>query len=446
MLQTLYDFFHIIVDLAFLLQLLSISVAMVIVFDRKIECWRDFFVAAIKVACAFSVMFFLQLAITMLAILVPFMRGIGSWISFFVGITFYAVAFNRQPLIKKMVSINALFITSFVVSLFGTVLGMAITQKIPDFDILFTKISADILIIFFAIVFNRHSIFNCEVDRNHFILNLFCGFITSVICIAYNLYEMHVFGQSREIFMPFVTILLACLYFINLGTYLMTYFLCKSNQEVMELQGERDKNKYLEELLAVSESNVEELRKVRHDVKNQYIYMRELLVGKKYDELDDYFTEMLGTFAKPLFSSIDSGNKSVDSVLNMEIDKANACDVKMDMKVAVPSVLPFEKTDICRLFANILDNAIEGCVRSQIKDAMIEVVSDVRGDYLRFCVINPTNEVKDLVGIGTSKRDKNYHGYGNKIICGIVKKYKGIYHHGIEGNKYIAEVMIDMRF
>lgn len=440
------DFFTIIVDTAFILQLVSVAIATAIVFNGKIKSWKDVVFLALKAFFVFAVMFFSQLGITLLASIIPFLVGIGSWLSFLLGISLYAALFCKEQTLEKVVVGCAIFVTSFVVSMFGTTIGMVIAQSIKSFDIIITKISADVFIILFALLLRRYSIFRYELNGYYSILNLSCGVLTSVICIFYNLYEIHVLRMNRAVFAPFVSVLLGCLYLINLFTYLMTYSLCKSNKEVMELQGERSKNKYLEELLSVSESNSEELKKVRHDIKNQYIYMRELLVNKRYDDLEDYFAEMSGTFAKPLFQSIDSGNKGVDSVLNMEIEKALAGGIKMDVKVAVPAQLPFDKTDICRLFANILDNAIEGCLRDRIENAVVEVVSDVRGDYLRFSVVNPTRQTEDHAGKTTSKKDKTIHGYGNKIIKGIVKKYNGIYHHGVENGTYVAEVMIDLFF
>ena len=73
-------------------------------------------------------------------------------------------------------------------------------------------------------------------------------------------------------------------------------------------------------VLAVSESALEEMRSIRHDIKNQCQVMELMIDTGKYDELKEYFrsmNEQLEMDTPALFS--DSGNQILDSILNMEI-------------------------------------------------------------------------------------------------------------------------------
>ena len=81
------------------------------------------------------------------------------------------------------------------------------------------------------------------------------------------------------------------------------------------------------------------------------------------------------------------------------------------------------ETDITSLFSNLLDNAIEACV--DIKSTpKIEISINERS----ICVTNSiilTKKYKSSF-FETSKKDKEKHGYGMKIINSIVNKYNGL--------------------
>ena len=84
--------------------------------------------------------------------------------------------------------------------------------------------------------------------------------------------------------------------------------------------------------------------------------------------------------------------------------------------------------DICTIFGNALDNAIEGL--SQVTDRETRTIQVKMAQEKGFLVIRFENPyAHDLnwvgTGLGTTKVDKLSHGYGLKGIMRSVDKYQG---------------------
>lgn len=194
----------------------------------------------------------------------------------------------------------------------------------------------------------------------------------------------------------------------------------------------------------LTNDNYEALRKIRHDIKNQYAMMGLLIKDEKYDELKKYYAEYTEKW-KNILDYTNCGNKVIDNLINLEKLKASEKGIQIDTKIAIPPLLPFSSTDLCSLITNILDNAIEEIERIQdLKNKnTVSVQIGIHESYFILSVSNPTadSKNKDLI---SKKQDKNNHGYGLKIIKSIVKKYKGSMQIENENNEFNISVILLM--
>ena len=229
----------------------------------------------------------------------------------------------------------------------------------------------------------------------------------------------------------------------------MIYYHCKIRKEktILEVQ-----NKLLEadkKMLIITEQAIEEMRSLRHDMKNQNKVMQLMLEEGRYDDLKEYFSSMEKSYTHSTFSGfVDCGNQLINSVVNMEILKANSYGISLVSKINVPKFLPFEPSDLCRVLVNLLDNAIEGILRAKSRDYLVDLKIGRRMDYLYISVQNEICEDADresLLKMNTVKDDAVNHGYGHKIVKRIVEKYNGYVRYTILENEFMAEVMLELK-
>ena len=230
-----------------------------------------------------------------------------------------------------------------------------------------------------------------------------------------------------------------------LGVYYSAYAISKTiltnNRTRMDkLLRDADAN-----MLGVVEQNMEELRKMRHEIDNQYTYMKILLDGGEYEKLGNYFSEYTERFDTSL-SFVDCGNRVVSAVMNLELQKAASGGITIEHTISVAKELPFPDSDVCSLLFNVINNAIEYLCRRPEADRKIELSLKLVNKTLLLTCANALENgdeerAKKLV---TSKSDFLLHGYGTKVIRSIAERYNGSVKYDVDGEKgrFAVSVML----
>ena len=435
------EFFTHIADAPYYVQLIGVAVSVVLLLGGHTGTRRGTLLFLADCLGVAAVTLVLNVAFFLLGIFLHIQ--VGSYMHFLLAIVLYALLRSRFNPPARVAMACVAFSTVTLLGAFGTMIGNMFERFFEDFDIAVTKYISSMAIVAFSVIFSKYSLARFEVGWFNVALNGTCNILSSLLCVIYELWRFYDHAFGGQVFSGYMSIVILFVLLIDVVTYFMTYFICREKERVLAYQAERQKGRSLEELLKLSEARLGELREVRHDVKNQYAYMQSMLEAGRYDDLKVYFNELVGTFSKPLCDVVESGNVMVDQVLNLELSKVRAAGLKMDVRVAVPPELPFAQSGILALFTNVIDNAAEACVREGFADAQIEVDIGMKGDYLLFCVTNPTKkQAADAEGT-TSKADKKLHGFGTKIIKKVVKKYNGYYRCFVKDGLYVSETLLD---
>lgn len=227
------------------------------------------------------------------------------------------------------------------------------------------------------------------------------------------------------------------------------YTMCAEQSEIISLQAEKQRLLAEQESMKMMESSLEDLRCIRHDLKNQYAYMQILLQSQRYEELDTYFQQVAENLP-PQLNYIDCGNRSMNTILNMEISKAKGENIRVTHQLVVPPVLPFSEDDLCAIVVNLMDNAIEECRRlnaatGETESIHLEIYP--QKSYLFIMCRNATH-LRKLErrgwGLQTTKDDGKLHGYGTRIVSKTAEKYNGCAEFSLENGCFVAKVMLDM--
>lgn len=230
----------------------------------------------------------------------------------------------------------------------------------------------------------------------------------------------------------------------ELVVYYATLHLVRGFEERRRMQAERHlMDGRLAALDAYRESG-ENLRVLRHEVKNQYAYIKLLLERQDYKRAEEFFGEM-SMRANPTFLHVNSGNRLVDDIVNLELSRATAAGVDVDSRIAVPPELPVEEIDLASVIMNLMDNAIEACadVPAGRKCVRLALIAD-QGSLI-VNVSNPAAVAPTVVEDGrlrTTKTDADLHGYGTGIVRKIAEKYDGVADFSYTDGVFTAKVML----
>lgn len=243
----------------------------------------------------------------------------------------------------------------------------------------------------------------------------------------------------------YIMIILICIIVFIFACYFFLVRNIKVNEENIDLTNKFNRLENIQELVAVNENNLRQLYKVKHEIKNRFSIMQDMLKNKEYKELEDYFKELNGETVVPLIC-VSTGNESFDRVLNLEISKAAAKNIQVASKLVVPPSLPFLDIDLSGLITNLMDNAIEACDKIEDAPRLIDVSAQVVHSYLILKISNSLSEenAKTALLLKTDKADRQFHGFGTEIIDDIVKKYDGHILRNLKDGMFVVDVMLDM--
>lgn len=231
--------------------------------------------------------------------------------------------------------------------------------------------------------------------------------------------------------------LLILVIIIGFGTLiLLKYQKIKEENKFLLLQ-EKMSEQYYQDASDLLEKN----HQLIHDIKNHFIIMREYAEKGENEEICQYMDEI----ASRLFQeSINkwTGNKTLDIVLNQKKNLAEYKNIDFYIKVSVIPNLMFSDSEICSLFGNLLDNAIEACEKMGEEEKWI-IVKINRKDKVLFIEISNSMNKEPIMKHGKPCSDKsnyNVHGYGLKNVEGIVEKYEGNIFYEVEKRQFRVRI------
>lgn len=121
----------------------------------------------------------------------------------------------------------------------------------------------------------------------------------------------------------------------------------------------------------------EKTRAFRHDIKNHLSVLDGLLRAGQLNEARSYL-EKLEAAAGALSPPVQTGSPAVDVLLGEKLELARAAGIRTE--IALPRDCGAEDFDLCVIFANALDNAIQACREVQ-GERTIQVQGRRQGDF-----------------------------------------------------------------
>lgn len=289
-------------------------------------------------------------------------------------------------------------------------------------------------------------------------LLLIVGTVLSVLVLEYQNFLEYAFYYLPASIPAGTTILrdvlLGLLTSVVLGAAAGILFLknrsIRSENDFLLMKEELEQQKYAEIRMAVEKN-----RELVHDTKNHYLIIREYVRKKDYESLENYVSDLQENFIRT-DSWVYTGNHVLDLILGQKQMLAREKGIRFDLQVSPLSRLPFGDREICSLFGNLLDNALEACERvmeeektakeSTINDQKaqlwIQVKIEQKKQLLFIEIANSTDESPERKErkLLTRKKDSSLHGYGLKSVERIVEEHDGVIFYDAEDRVFTVKV------
>lgn len=180
-----------------------------------------------------------------------------------------------------------------------------------------------------------------------------------------------------------------------------------------------------------------------HDLKHQIAGLRANMSEEERSKWIDSLEQELENYSPEL----ETGNSVLDTLIAGKMMNCRANKIKITC-VADGDLLDFmHVADICTIFGNALDNAIESV--SMVEDPEKRLIHIAVSPKKNFVLIQINNYCENTITISngypvTTKADKGSHGFGLKSIRYTAEKYHGTLTFELKDNWFELRILIPM--
>lgn len=306
---------------------------------------------------------------------------------------------------------------------------------------LITNIIAKFLIlVFVSFVYVRNK---TDISRLFFKKSIYLLIMPVASIIV--LYQILSFSNMEKEFSIVMCLLGVTGIFVG-NIYSFTFF---EKEETLEKQ--RLKQLFLEQQIEGQriyyqnlEASGEEVRKMRHDLKNTFAALSGYLNKGDIETARQFVEEKTENLGKLTHST---GHPALDAVMNAKRTNAFENHIQFEAKIALPQELLMDEMDLCIILGNALDNALEACEKMPRDQAHIFLNLHKSGEMLFIEIKNTFKEepVSGSEGLVTTKRDKKNHGFGLKTMEQLTKKYDGFIDYETEQGWFCLSINLNLR-
>lgn len=246
--------------------------------------------------------------------------------------------------------------------------------------------------------------------------------VTSIVSIFLVLDYMHlILGNTTK---QFVTLLAVSLIIVM---NIMLFYIIDKINEHFETKHNLDTAKELIESQKATYKtlyeNQQEIRKVRHDLKNSMVGILYELENKKTEDAISRVKGILKLLEEQRFSF--SGNSIIDTLMNFKKKEAATYNIQWEESIHLSESLNIDPIDFSVLLGNALDNAIEATAKQTTHPKTIFVSIAYKQENLLMVIKNPVDCLIDTTNLESTKQNKNHHGFGILQMKQLAQKYNG---------------------
>lgn len=188
----------------------------------------------------------------------------------------------------------------------------------------------------------------------------------------------------------------------------------------------------------------DDLRLLTHDMKNHFLALKKIIGSSASPKFNDYINALLSTFnANDKY--VETGNELLDGFLSEKIAEAQKQGIEISIILDFHPATFISDIDVCTIFGNALDNAIEASKNvTKPSDRYIAVYSTFTAGQMAISFANAyEGNIHKVKGLPiTNKSSSKHHGYGLSSIKRTLQKYDGIVSINTDTeNKFILTVM-----
>lgn len=191
-------------------------------------------------------------------------------------------------------------------------------------------------------------------------------------------------------------------------------------------------------------AKIQEARTIRHDLRQHMHILNALVQEKNISELKKYFESYNTTLSleAPLTYC---ENYAIDALLQYYGQSCKENKIHYQVSFSLPPKLQVTDTDLCIILGNLIENAVEACMRASQTESFISITSELRGNSFLILIKNSfEGEIRTHKNrLLSSKR--NALGIGTFSVSSLVERYGGMISFETEENVFMVSLILPLK-
>lgn len=213
--------------------------------------------------------------------------------------------------------------------------------------------------------------------------------------------------------------------FINFSTFYLYDMVISDLSGRLDRELLKQENIFYNHQLEQMQKVLTATRKLQHDFRNHWTTVTSYAQKQQNEELLNYLNE-INTDPLHIRTMVDTGNTSIDSILNYKFQESSQMDITVEKNIQIPEKLNISASDCVIILGNLLDNAIQATNKVQKNRVIVLRLNYDRGRLL----LNITNPFTGKIKVNdkhilSSKKESDLHGFGLENVKMSVEKYDG---------------------
>ena len=176
----------------------------------------------------------------------------------------------------------------------------------------------------------------------------------------------------------------------------------------------------------ILQQQIEQTSRQRHDMRHHFLVMDNYIKTENIQKLNEYIKE----YRSSLLPSADifCDNLALNSLIGYHNELARNTGAAFNASISLPKEKILPDTDLCAIVSNLLENAVEACIRMNSQDKFIHLKILSTTKFLLTIIVENSYEGEILRSGNTfiSSKKKGRKGIGISSVLNIIEKYDGI--------------------
>lgn len=234
-------------------------------------------------------------------------------------------------------------------------------------------------------------------------------------------------------------------FILILAAYFLIFRFFRQTREQLTLQNEQN---LLQMQVVAAQMHLEDLKEsqektiiYRHDMRHHLALIDEYLAGNNREDARKYIADVKEKIEGAAVEKY-CNNYRVNLILYRYIAMAKNEGISVEIQIDLPEKTTVSDMDLCVIFANAIENAVNACKRIPYKNQRyIKIVCKTKNDQ-HFIQINNSYEGTVMFDNDLPVSTKENHGLGTKSIATVVKKYSGVYSFTAENGVFKTSIIL----